>query len=61
MIPIWPDRSVNYRSVTGGVECTMKTHYRGIDIGVHEIGETIKDAETAARNSLTKKIRQYGS
>jgi hypothetical protein len=54
--PVWPSVGINFRAVTNGVECTMRTYYDGIDMSVCETGEDTSDSERKARIGLSKKI-----
>jgi uncharacterized protein with PIN domain len=56
--PEWPAIAVNFRTVTAGVECTMRTHYDRVDLSVSEIGEDIKKAEREAWRQLGRKVAQ---
>lgn len=58
--PQWPSVSENYRAVSGGVECTMGTHY-DIDLSVSEIGDTTERAFAKARQAIGKKVAQRRS
>jgi hypothetical protein len=59
--PVWPDKSVSYVTVSNGVECTMKTHYGGVDLSVSEIADTEEKAERDARVAIARKVSQRKS
>lgn len=59
--PKWPIKSVNFRPTTGGVECTMRTHYNGVDLSVSVVRENDKKAEKEANHLLKEKVNQRKS
>lgn len=58
---MWPEVSKHFRAVTGGTECTMWTKYGRVKLSVSELGENNKQAEEAARNALSEKVKQRRS
>lgn len=56
--PEWPIKSVNFRPVSGGVECTMRTHYNGVDLSVSIVRDDDNQAEKEAKRLLTEKVKQ---
>lgn len=56
--PVWPDKSVNFRSIAEGVECTMRTSVDGVDLSVSEVADDNSQAEKAAKRAIDKKARQ---
>lgn len=52
----WPEISMNFRPVSGGVECTMRTTYKEVILSVSETGVDTAQAESRARRALSRKV-----
>lgn len=59
--PDWPAKSVNYRAVSGGTECTISTTYNKVKLSASATDLTADAAERRALRDLNQKIRQRKS